>query len=63
MKLWTPAEVQQREQQLIDMCAQIAYEYGAQHPHFTAMGTANGIALAIKDFGRIVADEWTGGAA
>jgi hypothetical protein len=63
MKLWTPAEVQQREQQLIEMCARIAYEYGAQHPDHTAVPTANGIGRAIEAFGRIVADEWAGGAA
>ena len=63
MKLWTPAEVQQREQQVIEMCARIAYEYGAQHLDRTAVPTAKRIRRAIEAFGRIVADEWTGGAA
>ena len=68
MKLWTPADVQAREQQLIEMCARIAYEYGAQHPDRTnaagvAVSTSNSIGRAIEAFGRIVADEWTGGAA
>ena len=58
MRLWTPEEVQTREQQLVTMCARIAVEYGPQHPFQSALTTANGIARAIEAFGRMVKDEW-----
>ena len=58
MRLWTPAEVQKREQQLVAMCARIAVEYGPQHPFQSSTTAANGIARAIEAFGRMVMDEW-----